>query len=348
MLAFGQSFDKSDSLAKNIPDSITKTPDIFAKYLKGTFGTDDRIIRALYIWLATNIIYDLDKLDSISSKGKKYHNEDLIESTLKNKKGICENYAAVFSKICTLCGIQSYIVTGYIRQFGYIETKIGHEWNVAEIDHTWYLFDPTWGAGFVRYERFHKKFSFEYFKANPDSFVKTHMPFDPIWQLKEFPITHRDFILETSGSSAHMNFSDSINLYSQLSEHQKIKSAFDRSVVNGLNQPELELFYNRNKKYSIYALNNYYVLNYQNAVDELNKAIEAYNKFIANKKKDIKISNQNSKLDKINGMLNKSKEYMNNIVAGVVPQSELVRLKTEILKFEKKVKIQKTNPNHVK
>jgi len=151
----------------------------------------------LYVWLSSNVTYDLDKLDSLEVYENKKDNSDLIKSTLKTKKGICENYAAVFTKICDLNGIQSWIVPGYTKDFGKLDTTLGHAWNVAKLDSTWYLFDPTWGAGYVRFERFHKKFTFKYYKTNPDTFIQTHMPFDPIWQLKEIPVSHKDFIFNT-------------------------------------------------------------------------------------------------------------------------------------------------------
>ena len=335
---FCQPFDKFDSLAKIIPDSISKSPESFAKYLSDKFQTEDKIVRALYVWLATNISYDLDKYDSILSLGGYYStNQDLISGTLKHKKGVCENYAAIFERICNLCGIQSFVVTGYTREFGKLQTKLGHAWNVAEIDHSWYLFDPTWGAGYIRFERFHKKFSFDYYMANPDSFIKTHMPFDPIWQLKEFPITHKDFISDTITSSILINFCDSIVHYNQLPKYLRVKSSFNRAEINGLKQPELEFFYSQQKEYSIKCLDYYYYQQYNTAVEEFNKAIDEYNKYIYNKKRGVKNTNQNEIFESINYKINNSKEILKNIKTGVVRETDIDRLRDEISKFEKQL-----------
>lgn len=333
-IAFSQGFDKYDTLARNIPDSITQTPELFAKYLKENFNSDEKIVRALYVWLASNITYDFDKSDRMDSNKFVKDDEDLIGITLKNKKGICENYSAIFTKICDLCGIQSFIIKGYTRSFGQIQTKIGHVWNVAKIDSMWYLFDPTWGSGYERFERFHKKFTFEYYKANPDSFINTHMPLDPIWQLKDIPISHQDFIHSTSTNKILMNYCDSIDQYYSLPAYQRAITSFIRAENNGLNQPELAHFYKSFNNYSKFCLNNYYIEQYNNATYEYYRAIDAYKKYVSNIKKGIK---NDVKLDDIIDMLNSSKTYLNNISDGIITQNNIDQLKNDIIKFKAQI-----------
>lgn len=331
---FAQGFDKNDSLAKSIPVSVTLNPDLFAKYLKDNFKSEEGIVRALYIWLATNVSYDLDKLDSIKLNPNKVYNENLIENTLKTKKGVCENYATVFSKICNLNGIKSYIITGYTKQFDNIETRYSHAWNIAKIDSIWYLFDPTWGAGFIRFERFHKKFNLQYYKSNPDSLIKTHMPFDPIWQLKDYPISHKDFILGTSTKNIKINYKDSIVKFFKLPEYLKIKTSFERSEIFEFNQPELLSLYSRNKEYSINFVNRYYVYQFNSAVSEYNDAGKLYNEYL----KSTNIKSKKIKLIEVKEKIRVSKEYIANTSNTAIPQGKIDQLKNDISKFEKLIK----------
>ena len=53
--------------------------------------------------------------------------------------------------------------------------------------------DPTWGAGFIKDSEFIKRLSFDYFEMLPGKAIKSHMPFDPLWQLSEYPINNEQF-----------------------------------------------------------------------------------------------------------------------------------------------------------
>lgn len=329
-----QGFDKNDSLAKNIPDSIIISPDYFAKYLKDNFKSDEGIVRALYVWLGTNVSYDLDLLDSIKINPNKCYNDNLIENTLKTKKGICNNYATVFSEICNLNGIESYIITGYTKQFGNIETRYSHAWNIAKIDSVWYLFDPTWGAGFIRYERFHKKLNFQYYKINPDSLIKTHVPFDPIWQLKEYPISHKDFIHGTSTINIKIDYEDSIVEFFKLPEYQQILTSFERAEVFEFNQPELQTLYLRQKEYALNFVNRYYVYQFNSSVSDYIDARTIYNEYL----KSTNNKSKKVKLNEVKDKIRSSKEYLTKISNTAIPQEKIDQLKNDINKFEKQIK----------
>jgi len=82
--------------------------------------------------------------------------EDKITKALKTRRGICENYATLFMDICNKTGIKSFVVEGYTKQNGFAD-YIPHAWSAALIDTTWYLFDPTWGSGYVNNGKFVSK-----------------------------------------------------------------------------------------------------------------------------------------------------------------------------------------------
>jgi len=101
--------------------------------------------------LGNNVSYDLDKFDGEF----KYYKMMTWFVYFKIQNGICANYSTV-SLLSAKCSIEAYTVGGYTRLNGKVETKISHAWNVARIDSNYYLFDPTWGAGYVRMNVFTK------------------------------------------------------------------------------------------------------------------------------------------------------------------------------------------------
>ena len=52
--------------------------------------------------------------------------------------------------------IKCFVIEGYTKQNGFT-AYIPHVWCAAFIDTAWYMFDPTWGSGYVSNKGFHKK-----------------------------------------------------------------------------------------------------------------------------------------------------------------------------------------------
>jgi transglutaminase/protease-like cytokinesis protein 3 len=115
-----------------------KTSDAIANYIVTNFKTDKDKSRAIFIWIVSNIQYDIDNMFAINFYEKK---EDKISKTLKTRKGICENYAFLFTDICMKSGIKSFVIEGYTKQNGFAD-YIPHAWSAALIDSSWFLFDP--------------------------------------------------------------------------------------------------------------------------------------------------------------------------------------------------------------
>ena len=96
-----------DKKALQLPDSLTKSTVGIASYITANFKTDKDKSRAIFIWVASNIQYDIDNMFAINFYEKK---EDKITKALKTRKGICENYALLFTDICLKSGIKSFVI----------------------------------------------------------------------------------------------------------------------------------------------------------------------------------------------------------------------------------------------
>ena len=279
-------YNAIDKKALAIPDSLTKNTTDIAAFISKNFNSKSDKTRAIFIWIASNISYDLDNIftiDFIETTAEK------ISKPLKTKKGICENYAAIFTDICVKVGIESFVISGYTKQYGQV-SNLSHAWNAAYIDSNWFLFDPTWGAGYVNNDKFYRKIDNNWFKVKPNHFIKDHIPFDYLWQFLYYPINNQEFYKSNSienKKKEYFNFIDSIAAYEKLDSNSKMKETVKRIEKNRIRN---SLIIERvlNLKYNI-ENNRIKTLNkerklinelYNSAVQNHNIAIKKFNVYI--------------------------------------------------------------------
>lgn len=174
-------------------------------------------IEAAYRWVTTNISYDDAHAFAIN------HGKDpraKIDVAFKNRKGVCENFAAIFSDVCEKMGFPSEVIEGYTSQNN-IEDKSGHSWSAVFVNDDWRLFDPTWDAG--------RATAFLYFNKTENDFIQTHKPYDPMWQLLHYPVSKAGRQTKT-----FFNFKDSISAFLLSDSLQKFESSFNRIEQTGI------------------------------------------------------------------------------------------------------------------
>lgn len=72
-----------DKKALQLPDSLSKSTDGISRYIKNNFKTDKDKSRAIFIWVATNIRYDVENRYAINFYEKK---EEKIAKPLRTGK----------------------------------------------------------------------------------------------------------------------------------------------------------------------------------------------------------------------------------------------------------------------
>ena len=260
-----------DTRAVNIPRAETNSTLSISKYILVNYKTDREKLLAIYSWVTNNIRYDTDSMYVINSARNP---EARITEALRRRKGVCENFAAIFNDIAVKCGIISYEVSGYTKQYGSVD-KTAHTWCVVQLDKKWLFCDPTWDVGFSKNAR--------YFLVTPAVFIGSHMPFDPLWQLLDHTVSHREFYtgnVDSKKDEPFLNFNDSVNAYLQLNELQQLESAANRIRRSGIAnelvktrltwlQMEISIIY-QEKDMNIYNA----------AVADLNKANIIFNEFV--------------------------------------------------------------------
>ncbi|MBU1008627.1 MAG: hypothetical protein KKD74_00700 [Bacteroidetes bacterium] len=249
-----------------------------SQLINANFDTDRNKVRAIYVWLAYNIRYDTRNSDGLT---REETDQEIIEKTFQNRKGICEGYAGIMDSICRLSGIRSYVISGYTRQDG-VTDPLPHAWVATKVDGYWYLSDPTWGAGSVENRRFVQEFDARYFMVPPQTMIKTHMPYDPIWQFLKFPVSHTAFCQNLSVKEKPVSacdFQDSIRQFEAMTSEQQLLSEMRRigDTEHGPRAIDIRLHYLRE---ALKVLNNNKAINLYNlATNAYNSGVARYNDF---------------------------------------------------------------------
>lgn len=290
-------FSTIDKKALQLPDSLTKNTDDIASYITANFKTDNDKSRAIFIWIASNIQYDIDNMFAINFYEKK---EQKISKPLRTRMGICENYASLFTDICLKSGVKSFVIEGYTKQNGYTD-YIPHAWSAALIDSSWFLFDPTWGSGYVNGGKFFRKINNDYYKVNPSSLIKSHFPFDYLWQFLDYPITNQEFYegkAQQNKTKPYFNFNDSIQVYEKESFIDQLISSVYRVEKGGVKNSlvfdrlqHLKLEIENDRQTKTVNLYNSAVADYNDGTNRYNDFINYRNKQFTPQKTDQEIQN---------------------------------------------------------
>ena len=323
-----------DGKVLQIPDSLTRTVKDLAGYITSNFGKEEDKGRAIFIWIATNIQYDIDNMFAINFYEKE---EEKVSKPLKNRKGICENYAALFKEVCLKAGLKSYVVEGYTKQNGFAD-YIPHAWCATLIDSSWFMFDPTWGSGYVSNGRFYKKINNAYFKATPANLIKSHMPFDFLWQFLNYPITNQEFYegkTQQNKTKPFFSYPDSIQVYDKQSVIEQLISSADRIERNGvknamifdrLRHIKLEIEnYRQSQTVNLY---NAAGVDYNEGVSKLNEFIQYRNQQFEPYKPDWAIQEMidaaDKKFNEAEAKLNSIKNPDGNIISMILQLKKLI------------------------
>ncbi len=202
-----------------------------SNYINKHFTNDAERLMAIYYWLGTNIDYDMA---SLNRPPKDESRIEIIHSTFRNRKGVCEGYAGLMDTLGKLAGIQVHTIYGFTRQQERID-DMPHAWNAAFVDDQWFLFDPTFASGSLVGRRYMRAFDEAWFMVKPEQMIHTHMPYDPIWQFLDEPVTYRSFAAGKPKSGLYAQpiaFADSITMQMQLPKKAQYSNELRRIGLN--------------------------------------------------------------------------------------------------------------------
>ena len=269
----------TDVRIMQIPKSSTRTVEDIATYIKANFSTDEEKARAAFYWISQTISYDIASMNSTNY----YENEQqVVDEVMKSRKGVCMHYATLMSWICNRVGVKTFVVGGYTRQNGKVDI-LSHAWNVSFVNGKWQIIDPTWGTGQIVNGKFVRQLNNEFFLIQPEEGIKSHCPFDPMWQLLQYPIDNNNFskgIVAIDKSKPLFSFNDSIAAYEKADELTRQKAALRRMENNGINSILLQENQHQIKNRINSIQKNTSIETFNNAVNTLNQAVNDLNEFI--------------------------------------------------------------------
>jgi hypothetical protein len=222
-----------DAIARSVPDSVEQNIALLSDYFSTRITAKKDLLRAFYFWTAHEISYDVENMYNpkpVVNRGK------LITEILHTRKAVCQGYSEVFAELCKNNGIECYLVNGYTKQQGVV-MPLSHTWVLARPDTGWFFFDPTWASGYVNNAVFTPRFNNDYFMVPPAASVKTHMPFDPMWQCLSYPLKAEDFYNDLTPKpdpQRYFAFADSILAYNALPVLPQYEATLRRVEANGV------------------------------------------------------------------------------------------------------------------
>jgi hypothetical protein len=272
-------FGRVDALALRIPDSQARTTQGISNYVTSNFTSQTDRARAIFVWVATSIQYDIDNMFGVNF----YQGTDeIIKDVLSKRKGVCQHFAELYNEIANKSGIRTYVINGYTKQNGSVD-YLPHAWCASLIDSAWYLIDPTWGSGYIYNSKFIRKINNDYFKAKPEKMISSHMPFDPLWQFLNYPLTSQEFYESRTAmntSRAYFNFRDTLKSYEQESRIDRLIASRRRIEQNGVRNSLVSDRLQHIIREVDYYHDSIRVERYNSAVYHYNDGINHLNRFI--------------------------------------------------------------------
>lgn len=183
-----------DRYALNTPPGVTHSIQALSAYLTKPAKNDWEKARLIYRWITANISYNTVALFSGN------YGVQNAESTLYERQAVCEGYAALFNSLAKKAGLESVVISGYAKGYGYspgqrLTQTPNHSWNAVKINGTWRLIDSTWGAGHLGESgKFIRKYVEHFFLTPPDEFIYDHFPKDEKWQLLSHPLSKEEYL----------------------------------------------------------------------------------------------------------------------------------------------------------
>jgi len=222
--------------AADADEDLIENIETLVHYLAQPTNSKKELAEVISYWITINIDYDLEAFIKDNNYGQTWY------ETIVSKKAICQGYAELFKAMCAVAEIETFIISGYAKGFGYQQgdsfEKSNHVWNVAFIGDQYYHFDLTWATGFVEKNAnesilFITELQPEFLFSSSKQFLKNHLPAQPRWQLIEKPISMDVFITGRKPKrkltkDIFYNYQDSIMQFAQLHQTEQIlKDALD-------------------------------------------------------------------------------------------------------------------------
>ena len=177
-----ENFNYIDSLSIKTPPEKMCSLDELVSYCETQALTDVERVRFYFVWVASHIRYD----------EKTGYDKQNPLTVFKTKKAVCSGYTRLLMQLCEQSNIAVKYVAGYGKDVNDEKNIQNHSWNIIFINGKWQFFDVTWAAADMDDKNSSLSFK-DWFMTQTEVFQKTHLSFDPAYQLTNQLITRSDF-----------------------------------------------------------------------------------------------------------------------------------------------------------
>ncbi|MCS0674741.1 transglutaminase family protein [Cytobacillus firmus] len=158
--------DKRDLLpSRGVQSDAPQITELAKELTEGISGEREKA-KAVYDYVAKNVSYDVNKLETDD-----FSWDDSALKTLDSKTGVCQDYSYLAIALLRASNMEARFVEG--TAFGGFWPQ-KHAWVEVKVDGIWLTMDPTWGAGYIKDDKFVAAFNEKYFDPNKEEFEKTH------------------------------------------------------------------------------------------------------------------------------------------------------------------------------
>lgn len=274
-----------------------KSVEYIADQLSQNRTSDREKARAIYSWVAQNVDYDFSKT---TATDEFVYSNQIINNVLQTRRGVCMHYSRLFQEIALAAGLECFFIQGYTRFPDGRLAPISHAWNAIRSKGEIFFIDATWGSGYQTNGKYVSDFNEDHFWISKNEIIKTHMPFDMMWQFSSRPISFESFEemqFSNFDEGGNFNYSDTIKKHASLGQLEKWEGSLRRikafRTTNELIQGKIDFlkFNIDGKKFNL-------------AIERFNKGINAYNNYISHKNKQFKNPPLND--DEVSALLKKA------------------------------------------
>ena len=192
----GRDFTKIDAYVKSLGPLENMSMGTINNVVSNKFTDKMDKARAIYYWVAHNIVYDTKLMRSNSTT------KNTPAEVLQTRKAVGIGFASLFQDMCSSADIRCLTVDGFVKynagQIGEKDQEINHSWAVVQLGQSpedWYYVDPAFGSGFLNADmkEFTKDYTDAYFFTEKATFNLQHFPDNSAWKLGSAPKSKADF-----------------------------------------------------------------------------------------------------------------------------------------------------------
>ena len=192
----GRDFTKIDAYVKSLGSLENMSMGTINNVVSNKFTDKMDKARAIYYWVAHNIVYDTKLIRSNSTV------KNTPAEVLKTRKAVGIGFASLFQDMCSSADIRCLTVDGFVKyntqQIGEKDQEINHSWAVVQLGQSpedWYYVDPAFGSGYLNADmkEFTRAYTDAYFFTEKASFNQQHFPDNSAWKLGSAPKSKKDF-----------------------------------------------------------------------------------------------------------------------------------------------------------